>query len=184
MNVMSDVVQSVPTPHTVPALEQLLRRDVDLLVYPAVIFVLRHVVTLLAGDPLLLLDFVTPRPAVEVHLPDITAAEGAVRTGLHLLPPAMAGGLVGSHLSVVETFEVALIALQLHKLFLLEIFLDKKENMKIGHLFLGVSINFVIFLIEPIVVIFPLGCETFKDKLGAECQVIHRVVLQDLLGLQ
>ena len=130
MNVMSDVVQPVPAPHAVPALEQLLGRDVDLLVDPAVIFVLRHVVTLLAGDPLLLLDFVTPRPAVEVHLPDIAAGEGAVRADLHLLPPAVAGGLVGSHLGVVVTFEIALVALQLHKLFLLKIFLDKEKNIK------------------------------------------------------
>ena len=124
-----NVVQSITNPNTVCTLKQFLWRNVNLLVNPAVIFVLRYVVTLLAGDPLLLLDFVTPRPAVEVHLPDIAAGEGAVRADLHLLPPAVAGGLVGSHLGVVVTFEIALIALQLHKLFLLKIFLDKEKNI-------------------------------------------------------
>ena len=127
---MTDVIEPVPAPDTVSALEEFLRRDVNLLVNPAVIFILSNVIALLAGDPLLLLDFVTPRPAVEVHLPDIAAGEGAVRADLHLLPPAVAGGLVGSHLGVVVTFEIALIALQLHKLFLLKIFLDKEKNIK------------------------------------------------------
>ena len=68
MSVVTDVVQSVSAPHAVSALEQLLRGNMNLLVNPAVIFVLRHVVALLAGDPLLLLDFVTSRPTVEIHL--------------------------------------------------------------------------------------------------------------------
>ena len=68
VNVMSDVVQSVPTPHTVPALEQFLRGDVDLLVHPTVVLVLRNVIALLAGDSLFFLYFVTSGAAMEVHL--------------------------------------------------------------------------------------------------------------------
>ena len=65
---MSDIVQSVTTPDTVPALEQFLRGDVDLLVNPTVVLVLRNIIALLAGDPLFFLYFVTPGATMEVHL--------------------------------------------------------------------------------------------------------------------
>ena len=68
MNVMSDVVQSVPAPDAVPALEQFLRGDVHLLVDPAVVLILRNVIALLARNSLLLLYFVTSGAAMEVHL--------------------------------------------------------------------------------------------------------------------
>jgi len=68
VNVMSDVVQSVPAPDAVPALEQFLRGDVHLLVDPAVVLILRNVIALLARNSLLLLYFVTSGAAMEVHL--------------------------------------------------------------------------------------------------------------------
>ena len=68
VNVNSDVVQSVANPDTASALEQFLRRDVDLLVNPTVVLVLRNVIALLAGDSLFFLYFVTSGAAMEVHL--------------------------------------------------------------------------------------------------------------------
>ena len=68
VNVMSDVVQSVPAPDAVPALEQFLRGDVHLLVDPTVVLILRNVIALLARNSLLLLYFVTSGAAMEVHL--------------------------------------------------------------------------------------------------------------------
>ena len=65
---MSDIVQSVTTPDTVPALEQFLRGDVHLLVDPTVVLILRNVIALLARNSLLLLYFVTSGAAMEVHL--------------------------------------------------------------------------------------------------------------------
>ena len=46
------------------------------------------------------------------HLPDVRTAEAAVVALLHLLPPAVAGGLVRGQLRVVVTLEGALRALQ------------------------------------------------------------------------
>ena len=68
MYVNSNVVQPVSAPDTVSALEQFLRRDVDLLMNPTVVLVLRNIIALLAGDSLFFLHFVTPGPAMEVHL--------------------------------------------------------------------------------------------------------------------
>ena len=68
VNVNSDVVQSVSAPNTVPALEQFLRGDVDLLVHPTVVLVLSNIIALLARDTLFLLHFVASGTAVEVHL--------------------------------------------------------------------------------------------------------------------
>ena len=81
---MSDVVQSVPTPHTVPALEQFLRGDVDLLVHPTVVLVLRNVIALLAGDSLFFLYFVTSGAAMEVHLKrEVITVISARQVGIH-----------------------------------------------------------------------------------------------------
>ena len=66
---ISDVVEPVPAPDAVSALEQLLGRDVHLLVDPAVVLVHRHVVALLARDRLVLPHLVAARPTVEIHLP-------------------------------------------------------------------------------------------------------------------
>ena len=63
-----NVVQPIPDPAAVGALKQLVGGDVDLLVAPGVLFVLAHVVALLAGDGIVLLDLVSTGSAVEIHL--------------------------------------------------------------------------------------------------------------------
>ena len=84
VNVMSDVVQSVPAPDAVPALEQFLRGDVHLLVDPAVVLILRNVIALLARNSLLLLYFVTSGAAMEVHLKrEVITEISARQVGIH-----------------------------------------------------------------------------------------------------
>ena len=94
VNVMSDVVQSVPAPDAVPALEQFLRGDVHLLVDPTVVLILRNVIALLARNSLLLLYFVTSGAAMEVHLKrEVITVRSARLVGVTLthLPDVRAG---------------------------------------------------------------------------------------------
>ena len=70
MCVVSQAIQTVAKPVTVSTLKQLVSGDVDLLlVDEGVLFVLCHVVALLAGDCLILFSLMATRPAVVIHLP-------------------------------------------------------------------------------------------------------------------
>ena len=68
MRVVADIVQPVSNPEAVSTLEQLVSGDVHPLVVPGVLLVLAHVVALLAGDCIVLLDLMSTRTAVEIHL--------------------------------------------------------------------------------------------------------------------
>ena len=124
VRVVSEAVQSVPAPHAIPALKQLLRRNVDLaknyisgyfcsfylFVNPAVVLVDCHVVALLTGDGVVLLDLMAPRPTVEVHLPGVVAGVGAVVTNLHPLLASVSGDKMSGHFCCIVTFKLTLFA--------------------------------------------------------------------------
>ena len=91
---ISDVVQSVSAPHTVSALKQLVLGNVNLLVHPAVILTISHVVALLARYSLILLGLVSPGPTVEIHLPCVVTLVGAILANLQSLSLTVSCDLV------------------------------------------------------------------------------------------